>query len=421
MLPTWIECSYYIESTSGLESGAAELVGEQTSGTFIKVPGESDQLAECFGGRVLSLESFGKVPPSLVTRFEVPTVDAGLIRVAYPVGNFGGDLTTLLTTIAGNLYELGHLTACRLIDIDIPDEFTQHHKGPEFGIQGTREAVKVAEGPLIGTIVKPNIGLDEEGFRSIIRTLLDSGLDFIKDDEINADPAHLPFERRVAIVSEETERAADESGRKIPYAFNVAGPFKDLERKHDLVLNSGGQCVMLPVFYQGISALEYLRDLGGLQLHAHRAGFAAVSRSGSLGIDFKVWQKLLQLAGADHIHASGLQSKFFETDDEVATNIKAIQSGVSEKFRSSLPILSSGQTVFAAQPTMDKVGSTDVMMLAGGGIIGHPLGAAAGVRSLRQSWEAAATEQALTDFGQQLADAGDFAVARAVEKFGAMR
>ena len=114
-------------------------------------------------------------------------------------------------------------------------------------------------------------------------------------------------------------------------------------------------------------------------------------------------------------------SKFFETDEEVATNIKAIQSGVSEKFQPSLPILSSGQTVFAAQPTMEKVGSTDVMMLAGGGIIGHPLGAAAGVRSLRQSWEADTTEQALTDFGQQLADAGDFAVARAVEKFGAMR
>lgn len=421
MLPTWIECAYYVEATTELEAAAAELVGEQTSGTFIKVPGESGELSERFGGRVLSVEATGKVPPSLSTRFETPTVNAGLIRVAYPVGNFGGDLTTLLTTVAGNLYELGHLTACRLVDIAIPDEFADRHKGPEFGIPGTRKAVKVNEGPLIGTIVKPNIGLNEDGFRSIVRSLLESGLDFIKDDEINADPAHLPFDRRVAIVSEETERAADKSGRWIPYAFNVAGPVKDLERKHNLVRSSGGQCVMLPVFYQGISALEYLRELGGLQLHAHRAGFASVSRSDHLGVDFKVWQQLLQLAGADHIHASGLESKFFETNNEVASNIKAIQRGVSDNFQPAVPVLSSGQTVLAAQPTMDSVGSTDVMMLAGGGIIGHPAGAAAGVRSLRQAWEAAAAGQSLTELGQQLADAGDLAVNQAIEKFGVRR
>lgn len=420
-MPTWIECSYYIEATTGLEAAAIELAGEQTSGTFIRVPGESDELAERFGGRVLTIDDHGVVTPALATRFETENVNAGIIRVAYPVGNFGGDLTTLISTIAGNLYELGHLTACRLIDIALPDEFISEHRGPGFGIQGTRDAVQVSEGPLIGTIVKPNIGLDEEGFRSVIRTLLDSGLDFIKDDEINANPAHLPFDRRVAIVSEETERAADKTGRKIPYAFNVAGPLRDLERKHDLVLTSGGQCIMLPVFYQGIAALEYLRELGGLQLHAHRAGFAAISRSTHLGIDFKVWQKLLQLAGADHIHASGLQSKFFESDDEVAANIKAIQAGVSENLPTSIPVLSSGQTVFAAHPTLEKIGSTDVMMLAGGGIIGHPLGAGAGVRSLRQAWEAAAAGQTLEDYARHLTDSGDPAVARAMEKFGALR
>lgn len=420
-MPTWIECSYYIEATTGLEAAASELAGEQTSGTFIRVPGESDELAERFGGRVLAIDDHGVVAPALATRSETEKGNAGIIRVAYPVGNFGGDLTTLITTIAGNLYELGHLTACRLVDIALPDEFISQHRGPEFGIQGTRAAVQVSDGPLIGTIVKPNIGLDEEGFRSVIRILLDSGLDFIKDDEINANPAHLPFDRRVAIVSEETERAADKNGRKIPYAFNVAGPLRDLERKHDLVRTSGGQCLMLPVFYQGIAALEYLRELGGLQLHAHRAGFAAISRSTHLGIDFTVWQKLLQLAGADHIHASGLQSKFFESDDAVAANIKAIQAGVSENLPASIPVLSSGQTVFAAHPTMEKVGSTDVMMLAGGGIIGHPLGASAGVRSLRQAWEAAAAGRKLEDHARHLADSGDPAVARAMEKFGARR
>lgn len=414
----WIECSYYIEATTGLEAAAAELVGEQTSGTFIKVPGESDALAERFGGRVLTVKRFEDQRPSLRSRFHIPAVEAGIISVAYPVGNFGADLTTLLTVIAGNLYELGHLTACRLVDIDIPEEFCKNHAGPAFGIQGTRSSVDVVEGPLIGTIIKPNIGLLEDDFRSTVRNLLDSGVDFLKDDEINANPAHLPFDRRVEIVCDETERAADKHGRKVPYAFNVAGPLHDLERKHNLVLERGGQCVMLPVFYQGVSAVEYLRALGGLQIHAHRAGFAAISRSSAVGIDFTVWQKVLHLAGADHIHASGLQSKFYETDDEVASNIKSIQAGVSDHLTPSLPVLSSGQTVFAAQPTLDKVGSTDVMMLAGGGIIGHPLGASAGVSSLRQAWEAASRGIELATYGEQRDAKGDHSLSSAIDKFG---
>lgn len=417
----WIECTYYIESTTDLHAAAAELAGEQTSGTFVKVPGESDELAERFGGRVLSTESFGRISPSLNTRFRTEEVEAGKVRIAFPTENIGGDLTTLLTTVAGNLYELGHLTACRLVDIELQEDFSTQFPGPEFGVEGTRDAVKVASGPLIGTIVKPNIGLAGEGFRAVVRSLLESGLDFIKDDEINSDPTCLPFDRRVEIVAQETDRAADRFGRRIPYAFNVAGPISDLERKHALVMESGGQCVMLPVLHQGIASLQFLRDLGGLQLHAHRAGFAAISRSDVLGIDFTVWQKLLQLAGADHIHASGLQSKFFETDETVASNVRAILSGVSDSHRHSLPVLSSGQTVFAAQPTFGLVGSSDVMMLAGGGIIGHPLGAEAGVRSLRQAWKAAEQGQSLDEIGRKMADSGDLAVTRAIEAFGAAR
>lgn len=419
LMGSWVECAYHIEATTSVEAAAGELVGEQTSGTFIKVPGENSEITERFGGRVLKIEPLGQVQPALDSRFDTGTAEAALIHVAYPTVNFGGDLTTLLTTVAGNLFELGHLRACRLVSIELPKEFYAQHAGPAFGVAGTRKAVSVTDGPLIGTIVKPNIGLDEDSFRSTLRTLLDAGVDFIKDDEVNADPSHLPFERRVQIVYEETDRSADQYGRKIPYAFNLAGPLGDLERKYELVLESGGQSVMLPVFHQGIAALEYLRSFGGaLQIHAHRAGFAAITRSPSLGIDFKVWHKLLQLAGADHIHVSGLKSKFFETDDEVAENIKTVLAGVAQDFEPSLPVLSSGQTVFAAHPTLERINSTDVMMLAGGGILGHPLGAEAGVRSLRQSWSAASAGESLSEFGEHMAATGDYAVANAVENFG---
>ena len=54
-----------------------------------------------------------------------------------------------------------------------------------------------------------------------------------------------------------------------------------------------------------------------------------------------------------------------------------------------MPVFSSGQWAGQAADTFRQLGSTDLMYLAGGGIIGHPMGVAAGVASLRQAWDAA--------------------------------
>lgn len=417
MNPTYVECTYYIESAKDLRAVAEELVGEQTSGTFLKVPGETDELAERFGGRVLEVEDHGKRKPSLFSRFQSDQVNSGRVTVAYPTGNLGGDITTLLTVIAGNLFELANLTACRIEAMRLPEDFQKAHLGPEFGVEGTWEAVGADEGPIIGTIIKPNIGLGPDEYRKVVRELLESGIDFIKDDEVNGNPAHLTFDDRVRIVSEETDRV----GRRVPYAFNLAGPIDDLERKHTLVRESGGQCVMMPVFHQGIPALEYLRKLGGLQLHAHRAGFTAVARHPALGLDFKVWQQLVQLAGADHIHASGIKSKFYEDDDTVATNIHAIREGLSAMDRTSVPVLSSGQTVFAAAPTFERVKTSKLMVLAGGGILAHPSGAKAGVESLRDAWAAAREGDDLTSVAEKLAGEGRKSLQEAVDFFGSRK
>ena len=44
-------------------------------------------------------------------------------------------------------------------------------------------------GPLIGTIVKPSIGLSTEAVCKLVRDLASAGLDFIKDDELHGRPA----------------------------------------------------------------------------------------------------------------------------------------------------------------------------------------------------------------------------------------
>lgn len=405
--PRRITCVYVIESADPARA-AAGFAGEQSSGTFTSVPGETDELRERFGAQVVELVETGEGPPSLPSRLAPRTVRAARVTVEFPMENVGTDLATLLSAVAGNIFELGDLTACRLDELALPAEFVAAHAGPAFGVAGTRRLMGQADGALIGTIVKPNIGLSEDEFRGVVRDLARAAIDLIKDDELLTDPTYLPLATRVRVATEEIRDAEQTTGHPTMYAFNIAGDLAGLRARHDTVVAAGGRCVMLPVPIMGLPALEWLRTFAEVPIHGHRAGLAAQMRHPGLGVDYTAWQQLARLAGADHVHVGGLGSKFSETDDEVAANIRALQAGLGDT-TPVLPTLSSGQNVRTPEPTWRAVGSIDLLMLAGGGIIGHPEGSAAGVHSLRAAWDAAVRGEPLSDLA-----ARDDAVAAAL-------
>jgi ribulose-bisphosphate carboxylase large chain len=413
---TTIRATYYLEAETDLEEAAAAMAGEQSSGTFVAVPGESPELHERHGAEVISVEKLSERSPSLPSRARPDTVQAALVTVDFPLENVGTDLATLQTAIAGNLFELGQLYACRLQDLRLPEEFITAHPGPAFGIPGTRDLLGV-DGVMIGTIVKPNVGLQPDQFRQIVRTLARASIDLIKDDELMTDPAYLPLEQRVAIATEEIRAAEQVTGHPTMYAFNITGDLAGLQNRHDLVVEAGGRCVMLNIPIMGIPALAWLRSFATVPIHGHRAGLAGSMRSKGVGMDYRVWQQLARLAGADHLHVSGLGSKFYETDDEVATNIQSLLAPLGDTI-TPVPTLSSGQNVTTPELTYAAVPSTDVLMLAGGGVAAHPDGPAAGVKSLRQAWAAAVDGVPLTEAAHKRAIDGDHALLHAVQKFG---
>jgi ribulose-bisphosphate carboxylase large chain len=415
--PRRIRCTYYIEAVD-VARAAAALAGEQSSGTFIAVPGESDRIRERHAAEVVAVRELGECVPSLPSRSRPERVTAAEVVVEFPMENIGTDIATLLTAVAGNLFELVELYACRLQSIELPDEFVAAHPGPAFGVAGTRKLMGVPDGVLIGTIVKPNVGLVEDEFRGVVRELARASIDLIKDDELMTDPAYLPLETRVRVALEEIGDAEQVTGHRTMYAFNITGDLAGLQRRHDLVVEAGGNCVMLNVPVMGLPALAWLRAFTQVPVHGHRAGLAASMRSPALGVDFTVWQQLARLAGADHVHASGLGSKFYERDDEVAANIRSLRTPLGTT-TDPLPTLSSGQNVHTPGPTFAAVGSTDLLMLAGGGIAAHPDGPAAGVRSLRQAWAAAVSGNPLADAAAAHAARGDSALAHALQTFPA--
>ena len=169
------------------------------------------------------------------------------------------------------------------------------------------------------------------------------------------------------------------------YAFNISDDIDQMLRNADLLESLGGTCVMVTVPTLGLAAVEHLRRHTPLAVHGHRAGFEGFGRAGGLGIDFGVYQQFMRLAGADHVHVGGFNSKFFESNETVLASINAVRTPLGDQLP-AVPVLSSGQSAATAQDTFDAVGTDDIMVLAGGGITAHPLGVASGVRSIRDSW-----------------------------------
>ena len=413
-----VRCTYYIESAIAPAKAAAALAGEQSSGTFVALPGESDRLRHRHAAEIVSVRELGARQPSLPSRARPDRVTAAEVVVDFPMENVGTDIATLLSTVAGNLFELVELYACRLEAIELPEDFVAAHPGPAYGIEGTRKLLGGAQGVLAGTIVKPNIGLQEDEYRIAVRELANASVDLIKDDELMTDPAYLPLETRVRVATEELRAAEQHTGHSTMYAFNITGDLAGIRRRHDLVVEAGGTCVMLNIPAMGLPALAWLRSFADVPIHGHRAGLAASMRHPGLGIAYPVWQQLARLAGADHLHASGLGSKFYEMDEHVATNVRSLLTPLGASLP-PLPVLSSGQNVHTPGPTYQAVASTDLLMLAGGGIVAHPDGATAGVRSLRQSWDAAVASQPVEEAARAHEAAGDAALSRALDTFRA--
>jgi ribulose-bisphosphate carboxylase large chain len=86
---------------------------------------------------------------------------------------------------------------------------------------------------------------------------------------------------------------------------------------------------------------------------------------------------------------NGLQNKFWEPDDSVVRSIEACRTPMFRPDDTAMPVISSGQWGGQAPETNRRTQTVDLLYVAGGGIMAHPQGPAAGLRGLQQAWEAA--------------------------------
>jgi len=397
-----IHARYWLETGDDPARAAEVIAGEQSSGTFLKLAAETPELKARSGARVESLQVLDRVAkPSLPGGMTADSYTQCLLELSWPLENLGPCLPTLMATVAGNLFELRQVSGLRLLDLQLPPAFAQAYPGPAFGMAGTRQLSGVTQGPLIGTIIKPSVGLNPQETAEQVQMLVAGGIDFIKDDELQADGPHCPFEERVSAVMKVVNQAADTTGRRAMVAFNITGELDQMKRRHDWVMQHQGTCVMVCLNSIGLVGMTALRKHSQLPIHGHRAGWGYLTRSPALGWEFAAWQKMWRLAGADHLHVNGLRNKFSDPDEVVVAAARSvIQPLYPDAAMQAVPVFSSAQTGLQAHDTYAALGNADLICTAGGGIFGHPNGVAAGVTALREAWEAAMQGISLADYAQ---------------------
>ena len=159
------------------------------------MPGETPELKARVAAEVVALR---RLEPTTTPSFPEQnaageTVYArGEADIEFPLEAVGTDLAALTTIAIGGVYSIKGFSGIRIVDMSLPPEFAGAHPGPQFGVAGSRTLTGVQERPIIGSIVKPALGLRPNETAELVRELVEADVDFIKDDEKLMSPAYSP-------------------------------------------------------------------------------------------------------------------------------------------------------------------------------------------------------------------------------------
>jgi 3-oxoisoapionate-4-phosphate decarboxylase len=412
-----IRLTYRIETTGNIEKMAAKIASDQSTGTFVAIPGETEELKARVAARVTAIRPLeDAVSPAWPEAGPGhPPIRRADVDIDFPIDAIGTDLAALMTIAIGGVYSIKGITGVRVVDMKLPQPFRRAHPGPQFGIPGSRRLTGVEGRPIIGTIVKPALGLRPHETAELVGELIQSGVDFIKDDEKLMSPAYSPLKERVEAIMPHILDHEQKTGKKVMYAFGISHADPDeMMRNHDLVLKAGGNCAVVNINSVGFGGMSFLRKRSGLVIHAHRNGWDLLTRNPGAGMDFRVYQQFWRLLGVDQFQISGIRVKYWEPDQSFVSSFRAISTPLFDPSDRPLPVAGSGQWGGQAPETYERTGRTvDLLYLCGGGIVSHPGGPAAGVRAVQQAWQAAVAGIPLETYAREHPE-----LAASLQKFG---
>ncbi len=389
-------CKYYVEPNGiPLKKACEEIAAESSIGTWTDLTTLKPETRERLQARVFEIDQKKKTA-----------------LIAYPLPLFElGSMPEILSSIAGNIFGMKALKNLRLLDISFPLKAVKSFKGPKFGIPGVRDVLKVYDRPLVGTIIKPKVGLDYKNHARVAYEAWTGGMDIVKDDENLTSQTFNPFRKRVKETLKLRDEAEKETGERKMYMANVTAETTEMIKRAEFVKEQGGEYVMVDILTCGFSGLQTLRDADlDLVLHAHRAGHAMLTRNKKHGMTMLTLAKITRLVGLDQLHIGTIVGKMHGGKQEVIDIERSIQDSFIEAHGDVLeqewygmkpvfPVCSGGLHP-GHVPSLVKYLGRDIIIQAGGGCHGHPKGSCAGAAAMRQAVEAAMEGSSLKEYSQ---------------------
>ena len=332
-------------------------------------------------------------------------------RIAYPIELFElGNVPCVMSSIGGNIYGMKSAAGLRWEDVKLPEKMLKSFKGPQFGIEGVRKYLGVYNRPLVGTIVKPKVGLTSEEHAKVAYNAWKGGCDIVKDDENLTSQKFNQFQKRFLLTIKACKQAEKETGEKKVYLVNCTAESEEMLRRIKFVEQHGGNYIMLDILTLGWSALQTARNHTKLPIHAHRAGHAMFDRDPNQGMAMEVIAQFARMIGVDTLHIgtaygkmSGGKDEVLHIEEEMESQFtKQTHKNLSQKWYGIKSVfgVASGGVYPAIVPKIMKFMGKDVVLQAGGGIHGHPFGTEAGAMAMRQAVDATLKKKSLKEYAK---------------------
>lgn len=362
---------------------APVLAIEQSTGTWVPVPGETPEVRQKHIAKVVSIyevPDYEYVVPA-DTKFRTY-----IIQIAYPIVNFGSQLSMMLSTVIGNISLAGEI---KLLDLYLPKNYVDGFQGPKFGVEGIRKLLNIPKRPILNNMIKPCTGYTAEVGAELFREAATGGVDIIKDDELIANASFNTIEERVKLYMQVEKEVYEEKGEKTIYLVNVTDDIPQVFENAKRAVELGCNGIMVNFVATGIPVLRALAEDPDINVPilAHMDVAGAYHMSPQYGMSSHIMLgKLARLAGADivvHPAPYGKATVLHEKFTKVAQNLLFPMYDIKPTF----PMPSGGITQ-PNIPQLIKDLGPDIVIGSGGGIHAHPQGPIAGAKAFRQAIDA---------------------------------
>jgi len=362
---------FYLEALIDFKDAAGGVVAESSIGTWTDLKTLKAPVFQKLGAKAFNLNQKKKT-----------------FQVAYPLPLLEkGSIPQFLSGIAGNIFSMKIVKNLRILDVDFPEEYVKSFPGPRYGIRGVQRMLGIYKRPLLGSIMKPKLGLTATQHAKLAYQVFLGGIDIVKDDENLTDLPFNPFEKRVKETLRLVKKAEEKTGQKKMSVFNITAPPEIMLKRAKLVKRLGGKGVMVDLVSVGLDNVQMLRRKNlGLIIHGHRAGHSMFTKNPKHGMSMLVLAKLARLAGIDQLHTGTVIGKMEGEKKEILTIDNFLRSDWYGK-KPVLPIASGGLHP-GLIPALFKIFGPDVILNFGGGIHGHPQGSLAGAKAVSQAMDA---------------------------------